>query len=47
MARALTSQNFCQDKFLIAYVLLKLGIITGKVLFFVNKVDRFFFQKFS
>ena len=29
-----------EDKFLIAYVLLKLGILTGKVLFFVNNVDR-------
>jgi len=40
------------DKFLIAYVLLKLGILTGKVLFFVNKVDRcyelkLFLEQFS
>ena len=41
-----------KDKFLIAYVLLKLGILTGKVLFFVNKVDRcyelkLFLEQFS
>ena len=41
-----------KDKFLIAYVLLKLGILTGKVLFFVNNVDRcyelkLFLEQFS
>ena len=41
-----------KDKFLIAYVLLKLGILTGKVLFFVNSVDRcyelkLFLEQFS
>lgn len=40
------------DKFLISYVLLKLGILTGKVIFFVNDVDRcyhlkLFFEQFS
>ncbi|EKX40607.1 hypothetical protein GUITHDRAFT_46656, partial [Guillardia theta CCMP2712] len=41
-----------RDKFLISYVLLKLGILQGKVLFFVNDVDRcyelkLFLEQFS